>query len=86
MEQHLQPLSCFSFILRIRPGKHTMNINQILRWILIAFVLIIGLLLLNGLLGFLVNLVQIALPILVLLLIAAIILRIVGGGTRRTRY
>ena len=61
-----------------------MDLNHILRWIVVAIVITIGLVLLNSLLDLLAGLFIVALPILVILLIAAIVLRLVGG--RRTRY
>lgn len=61
-----------------------MDLNHILRWIVVAIVITIGLVLLNSVLDLLAGLFVVALPILVILLVAAIILRLVGG--RRTRY
>ncbi len=60
-----------------------MELSQVLRWIVVAIVITIGLMLLNGLLDLLAGLFSVALPILCILLVAAIVLRLVGG--RRTR-
>ena len=55
-----------------------MDISQILRWIIIAMVIIIIGLLLEAVLGLLSFLAKVALPVLVVLLVVAIVLRFVG--------
>lgn len=55
-----------------------MDISQVLRWIVIAMVIIIIALLLDAILGLLSFLAKVALPVLVGLLVVAIVLRFIG--------
>jgi len=55
-----------------------MDIQQILRWIVIAIVMIVAVVLLNSVLGVLGFMLHIALPVLLGLLIIAIILRFIS--------
>ncbi len=55
-----------------------MDIQQILRWIVIAIVMIVALVLLDSVLGVLGFMLHIALPVLLGLLILAIILRFIS--------
>ncbi len=55
-----------------------MDIQQILRWIVIAIVMIVAICLLDSVLGLVGFLLNIALPVLLLLLVTAIILRFIS--------
>ncbi len=55
-----------------------MDIQQILRWIVIAIVMIVAICLLDSVLGLVGFLLNIALPVLLVLLVTAIILRFVS--------
>ncbi len=55
-----------------------MDIQQILRWIVIAIVMIVAICLLDSVLGLVGFLLNIALPVLLILLVTAIILRFIS--------
>ncbi len=55
-----------------------MDIQQILRWIVIAIVMIVAICLLESVLGLVGFLLNIALPVLLILLVTAIILRFIS--------
>ena len=55
-----------------------MSLNPILRWIIVAIVIIVLVLLLDAVVGLLSGLAKVALPILLILFGAAVILRFVG--------
>ena len=55
-----------------------MDINQILRWIVIAIVMIVAVVLLDAMLGLVGFMVKLALPVLLVLLVLAIILRFIS--------
>ena len=55
-----------------------MDIQQILRWIVIAIVMIVAVMLLDSVLGLLGFMLNIALPVLLILLVTAVILRFVS--------
>ncbi len=55
-----------------------MDIQQILRWIVIAIVMIVAICLLDSVLGLVGFLLNIALPVLLVLLVTAIILRFIS--------
>ncbi len=55
-----------------------MDIQQILRWIVIAIVMIVAVVLLDSVLGLLGFMLNIALPVLLILLVTAVILRFVS--------
>ena len=55
-----------------------MDIQQILRWIIIAIVMIVAVVLLDSVLGLLGFMLNIALPVLLILLVTAVILRFVS--------
>ena len=55
-----------------------MDIQQVLRWIVIAIVMIVAICLLDSVLGLVGFLLNIALPVLLLLLVTAIILRFIS--------
>ncbi len=55
-----------------------MDIQQVLRWIVIAIVMIVAICLLDSVLGLVGFLLNIALPVLLVLLVTAIILRFIS--------
>ncbi len=59
-------------------NSKAMSIQQMLRWIVIAMVVMVAILLLNELLDVLGFLVKLALPVLIGLFILAVVLRVAG--------
>lgn len=62
-----------------------MNVQQILRWIVVAIVLLVAVSLFSVILKVGAVLLNIALKILLVLLLIAIVLRFIGGAQRRRR-
>ena len=60
-----------------------MRLDQVLNWIIIAIVAVVVILLLNVILGLVLGLAKAAIPILIILFVAGLILRFIGS--RRTR-
>jgi hypothetical protein len=65
---------------------NNMNVEQILRWIVVAIVLIVAVSLFSIILKIGAVLLNVALKILLILLLIAIILRFVGVAQRKRRY
>jgi hypothetical protein len=63
-----------------------MNVEQILRWIVVAIVLIVAVSLFSVILKIGAVLLNVALKILLILLLIAIVLRFVGAAQRKRRY
>ena len=59
-----------------------MDLNQVLRWIVVAIVVTVVLILLGGILDLIGSLFRIALPVLIVLFVAGLILRFVARSRR----
>ncbi|MDE2732604.1 MAG: hypothetical protein OXM02_04515 [Bacteroidota bacterium] len=59
-----------------------MDLNQVLRWIVVAIVVTVVLVLLEGILGLIAGLFKIALPVLIVLFLTGLILRFLAQKRR----
>ena len=59
-----------------------MDLNQVLRWIVVAIVVTVVLLLLEGILGLIAGLFKIALPVLIILFLTGLVLRFMAQKRR----
>lgn len=59
-----------------------MDLNQVLRWIVVAIVVTVVLLLLEGILGLIAGLFKIALPVLIVLFLSGLVLRFLARKRR----